>query len=403
MTGEAAPGEEQSLWVDNLAGLTGYLPAWSELAQRLGADTYLHPAYFGAWWECYGGQYSLSCLVRKQQGRVVGILPFVIERIWIGPIAVRTARIAGVDRNSILIAFPIEGDTLPGMLRDAVRDLLGRQRCDVVSLSPVSECSQLSSLLDALAESDRCIHQDRRPDGTHTVFELPPTFEGHLSRMSKKRRSQFRRDLKALQARYGAARTTETCSPAAMEEFIAFHTAQWQAAGRGGQFEDWPKFKAFHKLLSERLLATGQAKLFHLTGNSGRLSTQYALVNGSKCHWRLPARSLDPEAEKLSAGKVGLLTMIDALIAMGITFVEAGRGEYDYKLSCGAREVPLNRVVFCRNTAVSRLVLKAFKTWADGVNFVYYRVWFLKVRPLLLQRLPMLARPLWTYWIKTRI
>ena len=100
MTGEAAPGEEQSLWVDNLAGLTGYLPAWSELAERLGADTYLHPAYFGAWWECYGGQYSLSCLVRKQQGRVVGILPFVIERIWIGPIAVRTARIAPIAMRS---------------------------------------------------------------------------------------------------------------------------------------------------------------------------------------------------------------------------------------------------------------------------------------------------------------
>ena len=70
-------------------------------------------------------------------------------------------------------------------------------------------------------------------------------------------------------------------------------------------------------------------------------------------HWRLPARSLDPEAENLGAGKVGLVLMFKVLIEAGYRRIEAGRGGYDCKLGCGGGNVPVHRVVISPAGAVA--------------------------------------------------
>ena len=79
--------------------------------------------------------------------------------------------------------------------------------------------------------------------------------------------------------------------------------------------------------------------------------------------------------------------------------VEAGAGEYEYKLSYGGELVPLHSIVLAADRPGARFGMRALLLWADALHLGYYRVWFLKLRP----RLGLRPRPLWTRWIRSRL
>jgi CelD/BcsL family acetyltransferase involved in cellulose biosynthesis len=241
------------------------------------------------------------------------------------------------------------------------------------------------------------LHEESK--GRHVVFTLPGDFAAWTTTLSKKRRGQFGRDLRALQDRYGMTVTTRRPDGAGFAAFAAFHDRQWQAQGRGGHFTDWPGSLAFYRDLADRPTIEPPIWLHELAGSAGPLATQFALLAGPVAHWRLPARTLDPEAERLSIGKVGLILMIDSLIAAGVRRVEAGRGDYDYKLSYGGESVAVHRLLIA--PAARRARLRLMLVWSDLLNFVYYRLWFLKLAPRLARvRRP---RPLWRAWIRSQV
>jgi hypothetical protein len=79
--------------------------------------------------------------------------------------------------------------------------------------------------------------------------------------------------------------------------------------------------------------------------------------------------------------------------------VEGGPGHYEYKLRLGAEEHPLRRVVISRRSALSRWRSALLLRWADLLHLLYYRGWFLKLAP----RLGRSGRPLWGWWIRSRV
>ena len=138
-------------------------------------------------------------------------------------------------------------------------------------------------------------------------------------------------------------------------------------------------------------------------GRDGPLATQFALISGTTAHWRLPARCLDPEADHLSVGKVGLVLMIKTLIEAGYRRIEAGRGEYDYKLVYGGENVPVHRVVISRTGAFAGLQLRALLGWVDLMDIGFYKIWFKRIHPRLRKITGGTSRPLWRAWIRTRL
>jgi hypothetical protein len=98
---------------------------------------------------------------------------------------------------------------------------------------------------------------------------------------------------------------------------------------------------------------------------------------------------------------VGLLVMIRNCIARGCRMIEGGRGEYDYKISCGGKNVPVSRIIICRSGQMWRV--KALLAWADLFNYVYYRTWFQRIAPKLRQTFGGEAKPLWRSWIRLRV
>ena len=95
--------------------------------------------------------------------------------------------------------------------------------------------------------------------------------------------------------------------------------------------------------------------------------------------------------------------MIRDLIGMGVYRIEAGRGAYDYKLSYGGHEVPVLRVILCREKVSARIMLQILLAWADLVDLIYYRVWFKKLAPQLRGALGIRPRPLRQVWLRSRV
>jgi CelD/BcsL family acetyltransferase involved in cellulose biosynthesis len=390
-------------WVTDPADLGPLREDWQALAERVRADVYMRPDWLEVWWPHFGAGRRLACLVARAGGVLVGVLPFALERIWLGPWPLRIARLAGTDPHCVVFQLPLEPPWAAEVLLAATRHLTGALRCSVVSFTPVSDLATHLAPLQSLSAAGTRLAVLDEPDGRHVVFDLPGAFEDYLDRLTKKRRGQFRRDLRGLEDQFGMTSDHLIPDAAAFADFVTFHSRQWQAAGRGGHFVDWPGSAAFYGDLATNTASHDLLRLYRLNGTAGPIATQFALIAGQTAHWRLPARSLDPAAERLSAGKAGLLLMIEQLIGAGITRIEAGRGEYGYKLDYGGQSVPVHRLIVRSDTGKAALKIKMLLGWADLLNFVYYRLWFLKLAPRVQAGTGRKPRPLWRSWIRMRL
>ena len=226
-------------WVDGVKGLERMADAWAALARRTGADIYATPVWVLTWWAHFGRGKTLRTLVAYDtQGQLVALLPFMIYPVWLGPVRIRIAKLAATDPNTVIFQLAATETALKNSCTEALNGLLGDGRAHLVSFTPASEHgTMLAAIRDGVAPE---LALTDTPAGTHTVFELPDTFEGYLANLSKKRRGQYRRDLKHLQNDHGL--TTRMVHPDAHQfgDFVDFHNRQWQEVGKGGHFADWP-------------------------------------------------------------------------------------------------------------------------------------------------------------------
>jgi len=399
MNNESVSESLEISWFSSVDDLRPIQHEWRELADQTGADFYMWPDWFFVWWKHFGHGRTLACIVLRQNGDLVGILPFCLETVWLGPVPIRSARLAGTDPHCIVLNLPVLGGTGVDILQESLTYLLKDKARHVVSLTPVSD---LSALVTSVNSTDQPFHLKTESIGSHVVFDLPETFDEFLMRLSKKRRAQFRRDVRALDGQFSMQSRIAFPDAGEFQEFVDFHNLQWQSVGKGGHFCDWPGSVKFYQEISDTIEPKGKIQFHELTGSSGPLSTQFALVSGATCHWRLPARSIDPKAEKLSIGKVGLLLMIKQLIKNGVQRIEAGMGEYDYKISYGGTNIGLSRVVVCPDTAVGRFRLSLLLKWSSFLDLVHYRIWFKKLAPRVRKLTGWRPHALWKSWIRTR-
>ncbi len=384
-------------WLDGIGALSALTDDWQALADRTGADIYMMPGWVIPWWAHFGAGRRLTTMVARRAGALVALLPFTVETIWAGPVPVRVARLAGTDPHCMVFTLPVMPADQAAVLQQAFDHLLGPGRCHAVSLTPVSARADFLPLAPAgLSVTDR-------PAGSHVMFDLPDSAEAYQASLSKKRRSQMRRDITGLEQGFGMKAATLLPTASDFAAFVGFHNQQWQAVGKGGHFSDWPGSAAFYQSLCAGALPGRGVRFESLDGAREPLATQFTLIGGQTCHWRLPARTLDPEADRLSIGKVGLVLMIERMIASGVRRIEAGRGEYGYKLSYGGVSVPVHQILVSRPTGPARLRLRLLLGWSDLMNLGYYRLWFRRIAPRLRQVTGMKPAPLWRSWIRTRV
>lgn len=377
---------------------------WDELVEAARGDIYFTYDWCRTYWRHYSHGRQLRIFLFHDGRELVGIVPLVLERLWLGPLPIRLARLLGSDWTPAVLHPPIIPEHAVSAYRTVIERSLGEFGCDGASFARLSgEFTTLEAIRDACSGSDTSAMVVRdRVMTMHTVFHLPTSFDEHVGSLSKSERGNYRRDERRL-AECGPITVRHNRAPdeldAAFDRFAALHANQWRQLGMLGHFRDWPKASEFTRDLLQTVSARGQAEIIEVRVRDLGVAMEFTLRFGDTSYWRLPARKMDPDWEKRGLGRVALVRQIESAIASGIRRIEAGSGHYPYKLRLGGTEYPLHSILVARNHWWSRFKARLLAARADVLNLLYYRLWFCRLAP----RLPLPRRPLWKSWIRTRV
>jgi CelD/BcsL family acetyltransferase involved in cellulose biosynthesis len=397
----AAPRSVHVELLGSIADLQGVRAEWDDFVERSGSDIYFTVDWLETWWEHYGCGRTFAGLILRAGDRMVGALPFCIQRVWAGPVPVRLARFAGGDSTIAVFTPAVSPGWEEPVLRAAFEHLLDGAACDAVSLSPLSGTSPLGDVAERLAGARFGVARSDST-GPHMVFALADSFEAYLAGINRYSRRDYRRSLRHLDESFEVSHRVVSGDEAiaSLDRFVDLHTAHWRAEGKLGHFGDWPHSTEFTRDLIARMAPSGRARFYEIAGDGRPLAIEQCFVFGDRCHWRLAARDSDPALDRFGLGRVGAVELFRTMIDDGRTTIEAGPGHYEYKARLGAQEHPVRRVVVCGRSSSSRRRTAVLLGWADLLHLVYYRGWFLKLAP----RLPRsLRRPLWRPWIRSRV
>jgi CelD/BcsL family acetyltransferase involved in cellulose biosynthesis len=376
---------------------------WDELVEAVRSDTYFTYDWCRIWWRHYGQGRALRILAFRAADELVGVVPLVLERSWVGPLPVRLARLAGSDSTLAVLRPAVRDEHAVAVFRETIKRALDEFQCEALSLARLSgvlstsedvraACRELGGAVRILA--DRAVN-------THVVFRLPASLAEYLQSLSTNERHQFRRCERRL-GEAGAVATRYLRTPdelvEAIEGFAELHHKQWSHVGRLGHFGDWPDSLAFTRDLIRCFGPQGRVEIGEVRVDDRVVAMEFFLRLGRMANWRLRARDPDPEWEKRGVGRVAMLREWESMIAQGVEQIEAGSA-FSYKLHVGGGEYPLTSILVARNQAWPLLKARLLLRYSELLDRVYYRRWYQRIAP----HIPHALRPLWKTWIRTRI
>jgi hypothetical protein len=387
----------------NFAEVEGRAECWDRFLLQQGADICWTFDWLRTWWGFYGRHRRLRLFVAMVDQEIVGLVPMLLDRHWLGPMPFVLARLLGSDFGQLTLDPPVDARWAQELFAALLLRLRDTDACDAIALGPASPSSVIHDQLQHVVTANRAFALAQRLDaGPMTEFALSATFDDYLRQLSQKTRSNFKRESAALTKQFAITVDVLQCPTAvdaAMHQFANLHQTQWRAQGKLGHFGDWPAAFDFHLALARRQAAHGRFRMHRIVAAGEAVCLQYCYALGRRWSWVLPARRVDASWEHFGLGSVGLLRLIESAIADGAGRMGGGPGHYEYKLQRGGTEYRRTTWILVRDRYWSRLGLRLFTAWSNLLHLVYYRLWFCRLAP----RLPFRRRGLWRAWIRTRL
>lgn len=377
---------------------------WDRVVLDTDGDIFSSYDWCRIWWKHYGSGRLLRVLVFRQQGRLVGLAPMFIERIGIGPLAVRIAKPISADFIVDVFALPVPARSSQEIYRQIVSYFVATERCDVIwfGFTP-AEHHSLASLRGIASETGGVASCARDKEaGVQTLFDLCENYESYLETLGRASRQSYRRKLSLLRKAHKVEQAAAPQTADALAELAAFralHTEQWEAEGLPGHFNDWPNSDAFNRDLVTELSDLGRLRMMHLGADGRTIASQYTFTFGMNCYWRLPARAVEEELTRFGLGVLSLMQMIEQMHREGMRRIEGGYGRYPYKLQYGGRERAVISLLLKSNRPAAFIRAHAFVALSKLTHLLYYRLWRLRIAP----KLAIQRGPLWQFWIRLRI
>ena len=175
------------------------------------------------------------------------------------------------------------------------------------------------------------------------------------------------------------------------------HQAQWKGIGKLGHFDDWPASRMFSWDVVRAFARTGGVRLVRLLAD-GQVVYYWCFTVNRTYYVRLSARLVGAEWDSFALGRVGVVKMMEVAASEGVTAIEAGVGSYGYKENLNATSYPLYSIVLQRRGIAAWLRARLTLAYADILNLLYYRIWFIRLAPHVGFR----SRPLRRSWIRRR-
>ena len=389
---------------DSIEGTGLTREEWDGFVLAVGGDLYASYDWCRIWWRHYGTDRQLRIFVFREGSDLVGLAPMFIECIRLVTLRFKIAKRVGADFGPNLFALPLVVDYAEAAYRELISRLIDGEKCDAVwfGVMPGNDTT-LSGLRGACQSLEKAVTVARdEPAGPHALFHLPDSFEAYLASLHASPRQNYRRRLKLLKKKFKVESDVIKDALQAGEAFRNFelqHTRQWKEENKLGHFADWPRAKLFNTDLINELIQLGRFRIVRLFADQIIIAMHYAFVFGNCCYDRLTSRVVGSEWDRFGLGILGQMCLNEAMINEGVHRIEAGPGHYEYKVSLGAEELQSRSVLVVSNRGWTARRVRVFLIFSDILHLIYYRIWFLRVAPLL----PLPRRPLWRVWIRSRV
>lgn len=376
---------------------------WDSFVESVGGDIYSTYDWCRIWWQYYSYRRELRIHLFYRQERLVGIIPAFCERLWLGPIWLRLAKVISADSAAGIVHPPVEAECATEIYQLLISSLLEEDGCDGLCLGPIGEdYASFASINKAIENHPRLMILEDFSRSVYTSFKLPETFEDYVQSLNKRQRGNLRRDLNLINRSFSLEQDAvrdEKASSAEFKSFAEMHSDQWKAEGKLGHFDDWPKGHEFNAKMVQEQAKLDRLRLVRLKADGQVVSYQLCFEFAGRWHWRLPARLVGKDWHRYGLGRIGLIKQIEMAIDEGVREIEAGSGQYPYKVKLGGDVYSLHTLVATRSNTLCRWRATLFMKLALLLNLFYYRLWFCRFAP----KLPFRRRPLWRLWIRTRV
>jgi hypothetical protein len=377
--------------------------SWDEVVASLGGSVYMTFDWLRTWWDFYGNGRDLRLIACSAGHRIVGLIPTYIDDLGLWPLRLRIARLVGANIPPKVFDPPVAREWAEACFGAVVQQLIDADRCDVVSLGPVSSTREAWQCLPGeVSRISTSLRVECDKSEVHTLFRLPDSQEDYLESLSRneqknRRKYELRTLRKDHEVKVDVISGPEATLLAAFDEFAPLHARQWHAEGKSGHFGAWPNGLAYNRALVKALGALDRVRFVRITADGVTVSSQYIYSFAGRWYWELPARLPGPEWDRFSLGPSGIVTMIGEAIKAGVRWIQGGLAHYDYKLRLRAEEHPVVTFRIYPWGLASRFRKSVFDCVRTVLRLCYHKVWYRRVMP----RLPVRCRrPQWWRWLR---
>lgn len=381
----------------------------------IGAAAPAHgPAALAAWWSAHGAGRAPRVTTLHRQGRAVGTAVACIDRLRLGPVALRLGRLAGADGIPGLGAAAATGaEEAATVLAAAAHDLLDAG-CDAVLLGPIPDhdgvlgataarCAEFATL--------RC----RREVGTRRRIDLSRGVAGWIDDLPRRARrglATWRRRLARIEECESIVFTDPDDAMIEFDELVALHEAQRASQG-GGIYRRCPDAIAHHRALVAARAAEGAVRLHQLAVGAKVVARHLVIVEGTQAWCPVAARATGPGIDRCGPGRLGLAALLEELAAEGVRSLDlgpvigrrgdrviasgtvgaAGTTDAPCRDDLGAGHEPLGALMLVAPTPSRETAFLAATATTRLLGRLHDGAWRRGVMPLLARRWPSLDGP----------
>lgn len=312
--------------VDSEGGLSGLLPEWEALWQRLPhATPFQWPAWLLTWWRQFGTG-APRILTARNSGALIGVLPLyeLLEP------ACRKLLPIGIGLSDYVDALvdPAESGAADRLLA-AIADIPNWHECHLSDLPPGSTLADAfcpPPLQESVADAVSCpvLSLPCSADDLATVVPRKTLRDAHQAHTRS-------RAVGGVSMEYA---DTDTLAPI-MQDLFTLHAKRWAIRGEAGVCAE-PAVRAFHFDAARAFVRAGMLRLYRVNVGERVAAVYYGFFHNCRAYAYLGG--FDPDMSRLSPGALALHHAIIEAIREGAREFHFLRGAESYKYAWGATD-----------------------------------------------------------------
>jgi len=389
---------------EDFESLSGMQQNWDRFMEEMNAEIFLSYDWCKIWWKYYGKDRVLKIFLFKKNDQIVGILPLFREVVGQWPMNISVIKIVGTDFNPITVSIPLKKDLLNELLKSFINELNHVCSWDIIYLGAIcgryEASDQLEQALNEILSSAYYIQ--RKTTDIQTYFQIANNWEEQIATLSQKQRNKTRREFKEIQKRglsLACVHATSATFTPMFTDFVQMHKTQWQKRGMPGHFNEWPYSYDFHKEFAYVQLTRGRLRLLQIWLGDVVIGYEYLFRYGNTYQWYLGARTGLENEQHLHFYRLSFREKIESALSENVRCIDAGRGEYEYKIDMGGKLLPVQSIIIYSRSPIAFFVVNLFRRLVWLTDILYSKLWRRRIAPWL----GIKTGSFWQWWTKTHM